>query len=111
VHARSSKNTSTKLEPSRPPLSVDYYGTPSMPEEPRAAAVRFTQDRIVVELEDGRDLAIPLEYFVRLRDAPADQIRNVELVDDGRDLHWPDLDEDIHVVDLFYPPRLAREFR
>ncbi len=82
-----------------------------MPEEPRAAAVRFTADRIVLELEDGRDLSIPLEYFVRLRDAPIKQIENVELIDDGRDLHWPDLDEDIHVVDLFYPPRFAAEFK
>ena len=82
-----------------------------MPEEPRAVDVRVIDEYLSVYLVDGRDLRTPLEYFVALRDAPRKQIENVQLIDDGRDLHWPDLDEDIHVADLLYPPRIAANFK
>ena len=82
-----------------------------MPDEPRAVEVHAIDDCLAVYLEDGRELRLPLEFFVRLRDAPIAQIENVEIIAGGRDLHWPDLNEDIHVVDLFYPPKFAAAYK
>ena len=95
----------------RPFLRASECGTPDVPEEPRAVAVTYTEDCFVIELEDGRALHVPLEWSVRLRDATPEQLKNVELVGGGMDLSWPDLDEDMHVVDLLYPPRFADQVK
>ena len=84
---------------------------PDLPEAPRATAVRISEYHFTVMLEDGRELAVPLEWFVRLRDAPRAKLENVRLLSDGEDIAWPDLDEDLHVFDLLYPKRFADEFR
>jgi len=36
----------------------------------RARGIEFIPDALVVHLEDGRSLTVPLEWFPRLRDAP-----------------------------------------
>jgi Protein of unknown function (DUF2442) len=84
---------------------------PDLPEEPRAMAVCIGEYHFTIALEDGRELAIPLEWFVRLRDAPRAKLENVRLLGEGADISWPDLDEDLHVFDLLYPKRIADGFR
>jgi hypothetical protein len=74
------------------------------PPEPRARAVDFVADRLVVHLEDGRSLTVPLEWFPRLRDATADQRRKYEIIGRGIGIHWPEVDEDISVPRLFGLP-------
>ena len=71
-----------------------------IPIEPRAEQVRCTDDELVVELTDGRTLAVPLAWFLRLAEASATQRHQYELVGDGRGIHWPLLDEDISVLGL-----------
>jgi hypothetical protein len=65
-----------------------------------AVDVQVTDDRIVVVLADGRELAAPLAWFPRLADATADQRRNWRLIGRGHGIHWPDVDEDISVASL-----------
>jgi len=92
-------------------LTYDQCGHPDFPEDPVARRVRFTRTHFIVGLEDGREIGVPLKGCPLLRKASARALRDVEIIADGHDLHWPKLDEDIHVVDLLYPPRLAREFK
>jgi hypothetical protein len=67
-----------------------------------AAAVDVTvmDDRILVVLADGRELAAPLAWFPRLADATAAQRQNWRLIGRGHGVHWPDVDEDISVASL-----------
>jgi hypothetical protein len=65
-----------------------------------AVDVHVTDDRIVVVLADGRELAAPLAWFPRLVDATSDQRRNWRLIGRGHGIHWPDVDEDISVASL-----------
>jgi hypothetical protein len=65
-----------------------------------AVDVRMMDDRLVVILADGRELAAPLAWFPRLLDASNDQRRNWRLIGGGHGIHWPDVDEDISVVSL-----------
>ena len=51
-------------------------------------------------LADGRELAAPLEWFPRLRDATPEQRRHWRLIGGGQGIHWPDIDEDIAVAPL-----------
>jgi hypothetical protein len=57
-----------------------------------------------VTLADGRELAAPLEWFPRLRDATPDQRKHWRFIGRGQGIHWPDLDEDISVAGLLRSP-------
>ncbi|HEX3247513.1 MAG TPA: DUF2442 domain-containing protein [Chloroflexota bacterium] len=59
---------------------------------------------IVIHLQDGRSLSVPLEWFPRLRDAIPEQRERWEFLGPGIGIHWPDLDEDISVAGLFGLP-------
>jgi hypothetical protein len=65
-----------------------------------AIDVTVMDDRLVVILADGRELAAPLTWFPRLLDATQDQRRNWRLVGRGHGIHWPEVDEDISVASL-----------
>lgn len=65
-----------------------------------AVDVTVTDDRLVVVLADGRQLAAPLTWFPRLLEAAPDQRRNWRLIGRGQGIHWPDVDEDISVASL-----------
>lgn len=75
----------------------------SAPEQPRATNVEVADDMLVVHLEDGREVRVPVEWFPRLRDATAKQRSNWQMVGRGIGIHWPDVDEDISVRGLLLP--------
>lgn len=72
--------------------------------DPLATDVTVTPDRVHLVLSDGRELAVPLEWFPRLRDATPAQRGNWRLIGRGRGIHWPDVDEDISVSALLGGP-------
>ena len=55
---------------------------------------------MIVFLEDGRELAIPLEWFPRLRKATQEQLNKWRLIGKGEGIHWEEIDEDISVENL-----------
>ncbi len=68
--------------------------------EPLASGVELTESMLKVVLDDGRELAVPIEWFPRLRDATAADRSNWRLIGRGEGIHWPDIDEDISVAGL-----------
>ena len=70
----------------------------------RARAVELAPDLLIVHLEDGRSLSVPLEWFPRLRDALPEQREHRELLGPGIGIHWPDLDEDLSVAGILGLP-------
>ncbi len=63
-----------------------------------AERVSFDEASMWVSLSDGRVLGVPLAWFPRLCDAPADALQRYELTAGG--IHWEALDEDISVSGL-----------
>lgn len=61
-------------------------------------SLRFDEDSMWVELDDGRVLGVPLVWFPRLLHATPAQRESYEL--SRRGLHWDELDEDISVDGL-----------
>lgn len=55
----------------------------------------FAEDKMYVRLEDGREIAVPVECFPALRDASPRQRENWCFIGGGEGIHWEDLDEDI----------------
>jgi Protein of unknown function (DUF2442) len=72
-----------------------------------AESVQFTDDSIVVLLDDGRALSVPLTWFPRLLHGTKSEREKVELISDGEGIHWPELDEDISVEGLLAGRRSA----
>lgn len=65
-----------------------------------AATVCFDDDMLHIQLTDGREISVPLEWFPALRDATEAQRDNWRLIGQGIGIHWEDLDEDISVAGL-----------
>ena len=55
-----------------------------------------------VRLDDGREIAVPLDWFPTLRDASENKKNNWRLIGGGEGIHWEDLDEDILVEGLLH---------
>lgn len=68
--------------------------------EPIAIEVKVTDEKLIVELADGRTLAIPLEWYPRLWHGTSAERRNWQLLGDGYAIEWPDLDEHIGIEGL-----------
>jgi hypothetical protein len=64
----------------------------------RATAVRFDEDAMWVDLDDGRTIGIPLAWFPRLLHGTPEQRAEVGISPSG--LHWEELDEDISIAGL-----------
>ncbi len=80
----------------------------SAPEHPRALSVDIVDGELVVHLEDGRTVAVPLEWFPKLRDASPDALGDWRLVGRGVGIHWPKLDEDLSVRGLLLPEHVVQ---
>ena len=65
-----------------------------------AIDVNVVDDRLVVTLADGRELAVPLAWVPRLLEATPEQRRNWRFIGRGLGIHWPDIDEDVSVASL-----------
>lgn len=61
----------------------------------RVAGVRFEDERLIVDLQDGRTIAVPVDWYPRLADATPAQRANWEVSGAGYGIHWPDVDEDL----------------
>jgi hypothetical protein len=65
-----------------------------------ATGVEVSDDTLSVELADGRTIAAPLAWYLRLAQATAADRASWRLIADGRGIHWPAIDEDISVANL-----------
>ncbi len=68
--------------------------------EARAQHVSVTEDALVVDLVDGRMIAVPLTWYPRLAHGSAAERGRWRLIGEGEGIHWPDLDEDISIEGL-----------
>ncbi|MCP9886780.1 DUF2442 domain-containing protein [Cyanobium sp. ATX 6A2] len=62
--------------------------------------VALTEDRLIVDLADGRSISVPLAWFPRLLHATSQERENWEIAGSGYGIHWPDVDEDLSVEGL-----------
>jgi hypothetical protein len=68
--------------------------------EPLAANVTVTDERLIVELSDGRSMTVPLEWYPRLMHGSLEERRHWQLLGEGYAIEWPDLDEHIGIEGL-----------
>ena len=66
----------------------------------QATNLTFTEDKMTVFIEDGREVSIPLEWFPKLRNASPAELNDWKFIGDGEGIHWESLDEDLLVSEL-----------
>jgi hypothetical protein len=64
----------------------------------RATSVDVRDETITVDLEDGRTIVVPTEWYPRLLHATATERANYEI--DGAGVTWPELDADFSIRGL-----------
>ena len=67
---------------------------------PNAQGVLVAEDRLVIELSDGRSISVPLAWFPRLQHASSEERNRWRLIGKGSGIHWEDLDEDLSVAGI-----------
>ena len=65
-----------------------------------AVDIVFSENKMIVFLEDGRELAVPLEWFPRLRKATKEQLEKWRFIGKGEGVHWEEIDEDVSIENL-----------
>ena len=68
--------------------------------DPRVKDVFAGEDRLTVELMDGRAISVPLVWYPRLAKATAAQLARWEIAGGGYGIHWPEIDEDLSTEGL-----------
>jgi Protein of unknown function (DUF2442) len=68
--------------------------------EPLGVQVRVTDEKLIVDLADGRSLMVPLHWYPRLVHASQEERQNWQLLGDGYAIEWVDLDEHIGIEGL-----------
>jgi uncharacterized protein DUF2442 len=68
--------------------------------EPRATSVSVTNQRLTVDLADGRNVSVPLDWYPRLLHASEKERTNWQILGEGYGIEWPDVDEHISVEAL-----------
>ena len=66
----------------------------------KAVNVSFNESKMILFIEDGREIAFPLEWFPKLRNATIEQLNKWRFIGEGEGIHWQELDEDISVEKL-----------
>jgi hypothetical protein len=66
----------------------------------RAQKVAVTDEKLIVDLCDGRSISVPLAWYPRLLHATPAERNNWRLIGKSEGIHWADLDEDISIENL-----------
>ena len=70
------------------------------PIDARVSAVGFDGGLLVVRLADGREVRVPIGWFPRLAIGTPAQRANYRIIESGRAISWPELDEDVGIEPL-----------
>ena len=79
--------------------------------EPLVMKVTLTDEKVIVDLADGRSLSVPLAWYPRLLHGSPEERHNWLLLGDGYPLEWVDLDEHIGVEGLLAGRRSSESQR
>jgi hypothetical protein len=65
-----------------------------------AKKVWFADMMLYVQLTDGREVGVPIDWFPKLRDASEKDRLDWRFIGNGQGIHWEKIDEDLLVSRL-----------
>jgi hypothetical protein len=85
--------------------------TLTLEKDPAAPKIAIRDEKLIVDLADGRTLTVPLEWYPRLVHVRRKERQNWTLLGNGYVVEWPDLDEHIGVEGLLAGRRSAESLK
>ena len=70
---------------------------------PFARSAQVSRGRLIIELTVGITLIVPLSHFRGFAELPPRAFKNPEIIGGGVGIHFPEIDADISVENLFLP--------
>lgn len=67
---------------------------------PCVTAISISNERLTISLSDGREISVPMVWYPRLLNATAVERSDWRLIGDGLSIHWPQIEEDISVLNV-----------
>lgn len=68
--------------------------------EPVITSITINGKNLTVNLDDGRSISVPLEWYPRLVHASVQERNHWQLLGAGYAIEWPDLDEHVGIEGL-----------
>ena len=92
----------TEAEIERQIAEATKRGAEELRTEPLATSIRFDKRtrRVILELNKGSTLSIPVALLQGLQDASLKDLANVEILSPGSEIEWPTLDQQFSVTGL-----------
>jgi hypothetical protein len=78
---------------------------------PFVTRARVSRGRLIVDVDDGRRLIVPLSHLPGFDRLPPRAFKNLEIIGVGIGIHFPEIDEYVNVQNLFLPPDQVRYSR
>ena len=69
-------------------------------DEARATGLRIEADKFYVQLEDGREIGVPYDWYWRLNQATDQQRKAWRFISGGYGIQWESIDEDISIAGI-----------
>jgi hypothetical protein len=66
-----------------------------------AERISIDEESLNIDFVDGRSVSVPLEWYPRLLHGTPKERNNWRLIGQGEGIHWPELDEDISVENVW----------
>jgi len=66
-----------------------------------AECISIDDELLTIDFVDGRSISVPLEWYPRLLHRTPQERGNRRLIGQGEGIHWPELDEDISVENVW----------
>jgi hypothetical protein len=66
-----------------------------------AAGLSIDEELLTIDFVDGRSISVPLEWYPRLLNGTPQERNSWRLIGQGEGIHWPELDEDISVENVW----------
>jgi hypothetical protein len=68
--------------------------------EPLATDLTVTEDELVINLSDGRRIAVPTAWYPRLSYATPQEQQSWIILGNGYAIEWPELDEHVGIAGI-----------
>lgn len=72
----------------------------------QVARIWILDGKLYAETTSGKEASYDLLRFKGLRNATSKQLRNFKIIG-GKDIYWPELDEEINLEGMFYDNNLC----
>jgi hypothetical protein len=71
----------------------------------KGKSVSFDNNYLHVELEDGRKILTPMNWYPELQNASIVQLENYKLICNKTGIEWPDIDYHLSIESMLYSAR------